>query len=56
MSSSLSTSFNTLALREAGFIGDVMRTTLAYLQENEGKISQQILLYGEIVKSGTTNW
>lgn len=37
MSSSLSTSFNTLALREAGFIGDVMRTTLAYLQENEGE-------------------
>ncbi|XP_023739316.1 uncharacterized protein LOC111887380 [Lactuca sativa] len=34
-----SSSSNTLALREAGFIGDVMRTSLDYLQENEGESS-----------------
>ncbi|XP_023748532.1 uncharacterized protein LOC111896780 [Lactuca sativa] len=35
MSSSSSISSDTLALLEAGFIGDVICTTLAYLQENE---------------------
>lgn len=35
MSSSSSTTSDTLALWESAFIGDVMRTTLAYLLENK---------------------
>lgn len=35
MSSLLPTPSDTFVLREMEFIGDIMQTTLAYLQENE---------------------
>lgn len=37
----MSTLSNTVALREAEFIGDVMCTTLSYLQENECESSRK---------------
>lgn len=40
MSSLSSISSDTSALREAGFIRDIIRTTLAYIQENEVESSQ----------------
>ena len=40
MSSSSSTSSDMLVLQESTFIGDIIRTTLTYIQENEDESSR----------------
>lgn len=53
-SSSSVSSSDALALRETTFIRDIMRTTLAYIQENEASSSRYNIRnppYGKIMKT-----